>query len=383
MQVDIKKFRKDFDKYILSDQELEKIHNFFNQDMFLNILKEKDAYYQKIKWPLFFLIWLLIIGNIVILYYFWFNDDLIWIMVMYSLPIIFIIVYFYFKLQIWENKEKENTKTDEEKVFSEFVDYMFDEANFSIKDEYFDENIEDIKEKTGLLRHYERSEISNTTKYKYLDWEWNHISNITWAEIITKTKTNDGKNKTVVVDHVYLQKINIFSEDQLFDWIKISQKTQFNDYVFSKYSIIGIVVLLIIFQFLIVLIVLIGFFYLFFKFLGWISKSFTSEKTQLEDAEFNKRFDIESKDEVELRNILDSRTITAIKNLAKKFPNKKFDFYIQWNEIYVFIRLDSRFLNLWNYLFMDWTLKNYINFYLMQREVYNIPGYLNLDYHIR
>ncbi len=298
------------------------------------------------------------------------------------------------KLQIWNSKwiyekikefifqENNNNLSKEEKVFSGFVVNMFEWAKFSLSSDYFEENPKDIKEKTNLLGSYQRvDKFWNSTKYQFKDSNWNHVANITWAEIKTKKrKKTKNWSKTVTVDHIFVQKINVFSEDKLFDWILITQKDHLLEIIVKYLVLFVFIFILIIFfsPFSIILSVLLSVIILIL--IWWVNKK-RWEKVELEDAEFEKNFDIRSEDQIEARNLMDSRTITAIKDLTKKFPNKKFDFYIEWNEIYVLVHLNKDFLSLWNYLFLNRTLKGYIDFYIMLREIYNIPVYLNIDYH--
>ena len=388
-RINIRNFRKEYNQDKISDEELEKIHNFFNQDEFLNILKEKEQLYQKLKWPLYFLALLLIIGNIYILLNYGFS-----LIILYSWFLFLIIGFLVNKLQIWNSKwiyekikefifqENNNNLSKEEKVFSGFVENMFEWAKFSLSSDYFEENPKDIKEKTNLLGSYQRvDKFWNSTKYQFKDSNWNHVANITWAEIKTKKrKKTKNWSKTVTVDHIFVQKINVFSEDKLFDWILITQKDHLLEIIVKYLVLFVFIFILIIFfsPFSIILSVLLSVIILIL--IWWVNKK-RWEKVELEDAEFEKNFDIRSEDQIEARNLMDSRTITAIKDLTKKFPNKKFDFYIEWNEIYVLVHLNKDFLSLWNYLFLNRTLKGYIDFYIMLREIYNIPVYLNIDYH--
>lgn len=398
--IDLMKFKKDFSKWFISNEELQEIQDYFNQDLFQNIIKEKEQQYQKIKWILWVLWFIFIVWNI-----FFASLLLIPYNILFSLLMLLIISYFVAKLDIsseksmfqiireavsWNLKLEESRK--EEKLFSQFVEKMFDWAKFSLTDKYFDNTVQQVKEKTNMLKNYQRVEKFNNSIQKDIKENWETIANMQWVEIVTKKKkTTKTKNwtstKTVTVDHVYLQKISLNSEEKVFDWIQIIHKKS----ILNKLAIFLFVIPFVLIFFitwwnmssieqfwivwvLILLVVLILWWWWYF-FKKW-------KKVNLEDIEFEKKFDIYAQDQNKVRNFLDSRTINSIKQLSQKFPNKKFDFYFEWNDIYIFIHLNKKFLDLWNYLFLNRTLKWYIEFYVLTKAILDIPHNLNIDYHI-
>ena len=398
--INLMKFKKDFSKWFISKEELQAIQDYFNQDLFQDIIKEKEQQYQKIK-PILWILWFIfIVWNALFLIWWFFAGN-----ILFSILMILLISYFISKLDISseksilqkiyslfsKNEDSEETKK-EEKLFSQFVEKMFDWAKFSITNKYFNDTVQQIKDKTNMLRSYHRVDQFGNSLKKEIKENWKTIANMQWIEIKTKkrkrTRTkNWTRTRIVTVDHVYLQKISLNTEEKVFDWMQIiHKKSLFEKLIIFLFVIPFVLIFFIIWWSMssieqlwivwavILLAILVSWWWWYF-FRKW-------KKVNLEDIEFEKKFDIYAQDQNKARNFLDSRTINSIKDLYQKFPNKKFNFYFEWNEIYIFIHLNKDFLNLWNYLFLNRTLKEYVNFYVLTREVIDIPKNLNINYHI-
>ncbi len=397
--IDIKKFQKDFKSKISLD-ELKEIDNFFNEnENFRAILGEKKELYSRYKYLLYFLIFVFIFINIVL------AINLIFALnILFNIVMFFIIFLLYSKFELRENTwfvsriksliKWENGSTKEEEIFSEFISKMFKWAKFSLNDKYFDESVDQVKNKTWLLSSYDRvRKFSNSLEYEY-EINEKTKAKISWIEIYTqrKRKGKNWKRKRVKADHVYVQKINIkWSENKVFDWIKITHKM-------SRAEIISTIIILTFLWFFlynlvvsttdmrVILIswsILTVFVLLIFKDkirnLLWFSKW---KNINLEDINLSKKYNIRAQDQQSAREILDSRTIRSINNLTEMFPRKKFNFLFEWNEIYIVIHLNKDFFTLWNYIFLNSSLKWYVEFYILSREIFNIPKYLYIDYHV-
>ncbi|MBS8122487.1 DUF3137 domain-containing protein [Candidatus Vampirococcus lugosii] len=387
--MDKEKIKKDYEKEnkkdLISDYELDKIYNFFkkNED-FQSLLKDKKNAYQKYK--IYFIIYIIFL--IILNFIFIINLGGINLYNVFSILIILISFYlFYLKFDFKSNFLSKN-KNIEENIFSNFVASIFDGAKFSLSDKYFDETVKEIKDKTGLLSYYDKiDKFANSLSYEYFDGD-TKIADISGIEIYTmkKYKDKDGNTKRRKADHVYVQKIELIGENSdIFDRIKITNKFSFETKEIGLLLIILIFSVFILYNFIQtkinywVIVLSFTFFVIIFLFF-WTSKK--GKKVELEDIDFTKKFNIRAEDQIKVRNFLDSRTINSIKDLVSKFPNKKFNFFFEKNQIYVIIHLNNNFFSLGNYLFLHSTYKCYVDFYILTREIFNIPKVLNIDYYI-
>lgn len=382
---------------LINNLEMEKIELFFkNNSDFQDIISKKEKLYNKhkIKFPIFFS--LLFLWNLIL----YLNNSVIEINILFSILIIVIILYYYNLFNIWNSwffnySDSNNIK---EKIFSDFIDNMFDWAKFSFEDKYFDEKIFQLK-RTWFIKPYDRvKKFNNSLEFNYLSAN-EKIATIKWIEFHSEKKSKDSKwnTKWSKANHCYIQKIEINSKDKNIFWDNEIKIIDMSSIVKAYYFVLIFVFIISVIwassawsiswflsTFIITFLLVWIFFWLpilliikFFSF--FYSKK---NKVKLEDIEFNKRFKIVAKDQINVRNILDSRTINSIKELTKKFPYNRFDFFLSWNYIYIFIHLNSNFFEFWNYLFLNSTFISYINFYILCREIFTMPEYLYLDYHV-
>lgn len=377
--LNIKKNIKEIYNSKITEEEINKIYSFFeNETNILDFNKNKNKYKQKsnIFGQLVVYIFLLWGVSILVLSQLEFKfTSLIWI-------ITFFILFFYIILKSWSLKDDEKKIIDEENyMFVFFLEFMLKWIKFNFSDNFFDESIDEVKNKTNLIRDY-------TTIWFFwnsLEYDIDKNSKIKWIELETKN-VNDSDNwpNLITVDKLYIRKM-IFDKKidyNYSEWIKIIKKITSKGILFM--------ILQILFPIFFAILLLGTIFYItsmnynelilnINSVIFWVSLNililYIYLKYKIYNLKLEEKYNILIDDTYHREKFEKTQLFEIIEELIKLFNDKEFKFFIKNNEIYVMLNLKKDILNFWDDTnsFLKWC----IDFYLMNNKILDFQNKIN------
>ncbi|MBS8122512.1 hypothetical protein [Candidatus Vampirococcus lugosii] len=377
--LNIKKNIKEIYNSKITEEEINKIYSFFeNETNILDFNKNKNKYKQKSN----------IFGKLV-LYIF-----LLWgvsILVLSQLEfkftsligiITFFILFFYIILKSGSLKDDEKKIIDEENyMFVFFLEFMLKGIKFNFSDNFFDESIDEVKNKTNLIRDYTTIGFFGNS----LEYDIDKNSKIKGIELETKN-VNDSDNgpNLITVDKLYIRKM-IFDKKIDYNYsegIKIIKKITSKGILFM--------ILQILFPIFFAILLLGTIFYItsmnynelilnINSVIFWVSLNililYIYLKYKIYNLKLEEKYNILIDDTYHREKFEKTQLFEIIEELIKLFNDKEFKFFIKNNEIYVMLNLKKDILN-----FGDDTnsfLKGCIDFYLMNNKILDFQNKIN------
>lgn len=384
MKISLSHLRKNYNKELLLDSELNEIEKFINQEKFL---KDYEQYLlNRSKWSKYSKIWLIVflcifIFSIVIsnqvFFYIWLIW-LIWVWIMWSIYM-----------------TKINFKLS---YFKDFVAKFFDWMKYWYWKEYFCESIPQLKDKTWFVSWYDRiDKQEDSIEYVYNSGGKDSIK-INWFEFQTSKKHKDKEWRThrTVSNHYYVLKLKFLNSKYQFDnWIKIqgdmSDSLWWKVWTFILSLLVAAIIILIIVAILwlfpifhpfgrIIIKILIILWFLWAIYVTFFHKD--KKHVKLENIAFEKKFDVYGWDQIATREFLTPAMMDRILKFVTQIKqNRKYQFYFNDDEIYIFQSIWWWYMEVSTFGKPEWIFNKFIDFFVEIKVIKNLIDDLKLYYY--
>ncbi len=258
----------------------------------------------------------------------------------------------------------------------------------------------------------EKENIYINKKYFVEYWdkaEWSEFTRLSRADLSYIYKDNNYSNTSRITGYFF--EVNFDWEANIENPILITQKKQYaKDYTesiwkFVIYTVILIVAIIILSVWynlfisgdidklitFIILLALVGIFIYFYLKFAWVLDSIKSYFAKdldfsnwedFEDIFFNNYFDIKEWDEVEVRELINSRIIIKLNNLVKLLGHRTINIYCDKHYLVIFTvgRLN---MSWWNFLNMQKTINNFTRNYLIFKNITEILDSWHIERNIK
>lgn len=386
-------FTKELYNYwkLINENDIKKINDFFNQEEILNILYEIEKDRKKI------ILFSLIIFIIAWISFLFFEKYIIYILI--ALIIVFSILIILFI----------KNKSVKQDIFPKFVKIIDNDIIYS-ENEIIAINKNDIDkliknqflkkfDEIAIIEETEKYIIEDSIIYKIYNENNSNTINFYWAEIATSFPKKIRKNWkdekiNITTNHCYIIKINFLNP-------KFKIKTPIlikNDNTESKKSkkiiylfFISFLITLWLFSILFNLWIELKSYYIFIWFLIFVmiyylymTITYQKKKVNLENIEFEKKFDVSCDDEIESRKLLTNDFMYRILDFSNKISIKrKYSFYFEDNFFYIkldLIDIKNWYMEVNTFKNIFKNLKDYIHFYIEIKNIESLTNDLKLFY---
>lgn len=363
-----------------------------DKDILNSVFKNKEdilesiSFIEKIESIVKYLLYL-IFGSSIFIYLIMQNKIYIIYWLVFLIPAIILVVILNLKIEKESKKLKLVSKKEELK--NDIISKIDKNIKYSKSAEFYPWWLEELKE-MWLLSDYDRLDYQeDSILMNYDDINNNNLIEIIWKEIKTSNKDRTEKWRVIYItsNHFYILKVKLNNPKyNLTSDIKIikdfNEKYPIKKQLFLIFKIVAIFILIsvvtIYYDFIIfsitlsilkaiLLILIVKVIYSIYYF----SKT-KNERIKLENKDFENKFDVYSKDEIEAKKILTPTNIQRIYEYTNRINKKRvYEFYFKNN--FIFIKLDFKqnkynffegnYLNIKNSWNVREQVKDIINFY--------------------
>ena len=389
----------------LDETDVNKLNKFFNSEEITEILQEVEIWRKDfIRAIIYGEVFLLVIITVVFLLWAWPLAFQYWA---------FFMLWLFSMILMWYFSSGLDVKS---KLVHKFVNIIAPWIHYAKDWKLYRETPNVIYKKTWLIDKFDRID-SREDSIRFSLWEDQSEQNtgkksidIEWFELATSEKsthkqTDTNWNTTTKTaysenNHCYIIKITFNNPRFLFNsYIRLKENPRpilsffITLFLSSFYSLLTIPFILIIYQEIIqkyiyniplsVDVLWWILFAIIFSVIYWAMIDKDKNKiVKMENIDFEKKFDVESEDEIEARKVLTPSFMYRILDFTNKVSqSRRYELYFNKNEIYIKHELTWKYLEFSPFRSTFSNLRAYIEFYLELKNISELSEDLNLFYY--
>lgn len=314
-------------QFQITEKDISNTIEIMEKKWFFNKANQTKKKYRQI--IIFWIIWFIIVGSV-----FLYIKQPAYILLL----VVVLIMYIWYFFSKFSNELKNSL------IEKEYIKLLKKELNYSAWNDLFPLSVEEFYNQSDLLNSYE-----------YVDSEEDSISlktnnfNLYWEEIKTSKRVEDSEwhRTKEITNHAYIIFIKILDHRfPIKNKIKLLPDIQNSIIKFFIAFIVWTISSLIWYYIIQIIIEYksininenILYFIIFILFISWVFLYFyfsNKNRVKLESKEFEKKFDVYSKDEIEARRLLTPKMMEQLSDFANKSKFRWLALTFEQNKIYI------------------------------------------------